>query len=89
MARYEIQTLRDASTEDRSRLSRAVARLDLDGHAVVRRVAVGRARGNLRVEMDLASAEPLCLLQAERVFREVWYDAFGDRTARHWAHLLA
>ena len=37
--------------------------------------------------MDLAQPDADCMREAERVFRELWYDAFGDRTARHLARL--
>lgn len=87
MARYEIQTSREGSGRDADCLRRAAARCAIREGGVVRTVDVGLAHGCLRVGMDLSGSEPHCLREAEVVFRQLWYDAFGDQTARHLAQL--
>jgi hypothetical protein len=88
MARYEIKTLKDGSPVAVHQLERAVARLEILEEGVVTRVDVGAAGGRVQVAMDLAGWGSRAIAEAERVFALVWYDAFGDRTARHLGKLV-
>jgi hypothetical protein len=71
-----------------AQLERAVARLQIAEDGVVRRVDVAAPNGRLQVAMELAAAEARAVAEAERLFAFLWYDAFGDRTARHQSRLI-
>jgi hypothetical protein len=88
MARHEIQTITPSSPSAREQLERAVARLKIAGDRVVQRVDVEAPNGRLQIAMDLAEAKARAANEAERLFYLVWYDAFGDRTARHLSRFV-
>lgn len=88
MARYEIETLMYGSAGAVEQLERAVARLEIAGDGVVRRVEVRASNGRLQMAMDLAGWGSRAVPEAERVFALAWYDAFGDRRARHLGQLV-
>jgi hypothetical protein len=88
VARYEIQTITYASFAAVEQLERAVARLRIPGDGVVQRVDVQAPDGRLWLAIDLAEAEARAVVEAEKLFALLWYDAFGDRTARHLGRLV-
>lgn len=88
MARYEIQTATHGTPAAVEQFERAVARLQIVGDGDVRKVDVEAPNGRLQVAMELAAAEARAVAEAERIFGVLWYDAFGDRTARHRGRLV-
>jgi hypothetical protein len=81
--RYEIRTAKRATPQDLERLRRAFGRMLSRGAQDVRAVEVSTMRGCFRVGMETVGSARQVRRDAEALFAEAWYDAFGPRSSTH------
>lgn len=84
MHRFEVLADRKAEPRALDALERAVTRMMADDANAPRDVEVGESGGRLLIRMDLpAGSVRRARRRGERIFAQVWYDAFGEREPRH------